>query len=81
MRGLPSLWNRGASASQITVTDIVIGLKRSWAIPFAYIAMIVEQGGRMDNFESEIKCPECGEVREDDDRVAAGLKCGSCAYA
>ena len=25
-------------------------------------------------------CPECGQPRPDDDRVAAGMKCGQCAY-
>lgn len=25
-------------------------------------------------------CPECHEKRPDDDRVAAGMKCGPCAY-
>ena len=35
----------------------------------------------MNNFESEIQCPECGEVRVDDDRLAAGMKCGVCSYA
>ena len=25
-------------------------------------------------------CPECGEIREGDERVLAGLKCGHCAY-
>jgi len=23
-------------------------------------------------------CPECGEVKPDDERVAAGMKCGEC---
>ena len=26
------------------------------------------------------QCPECGEPRPDDDRVAQGMKCGLCAY-
>lgn len=26
------------------------------------------------------RCGECGEIREGDDRVAAGMKCGHCAY-
>jgi len=26
-------------------------------------------------------CPECNEVRIDDARVQAGMKCGVCAYA
>ena len=25
-------------------------------------------------------CPECGEPREDDDRVEGGMKCGPCNY-
>ena len=25
-------------------------------------------------------CPECGEIREDDGRVKAGMKCSYCAY-
>lgn len=28
----------------------------------------------------EEMCPECEEHRPDDDRVAAGMKCGFCAY-
>ena len=40
----------------------------------------------MNNFESEIRCPECGEVRyasdgELDPRLLAGMKCAVCAYA
>ena len=81
MRVLPSLKNRGVYVSLITVTDIVIGLRRCWAIPFVCIAMIVVAEGLMDNFESEIQCPECDEVRVDDDRVKAGMKCGACSYA
>ena len=39
----------------------------------------------MNNFESEIQCPECGEVRYDeegnlDSRIQAGMKCTICAY-
>jgi len=30
--------------------------------------------------EIQSKCPECGEIRIDDDRVKAGMKCGFCAY-
>lgn len=26
------------------------------------------------------RCPECGEIREGDERVEAGMKCGACAY-
>ncbi len=26
-------------------------------------------------------CPECGKERPGDERVAAGMKCGICAYA
>lgn len=26
------------------------------------------------------RCPECQELRPDDDRVKAGMKCGVCAY-
>ena len=25
-------------------------------------------------------CPECGELKPDDDRVKNGMKCGQCAY-
>ena len=37
----------------------------------------------MDKSEDEIAwiCKECGERREDDARVEAGMKCGVCAYA
>ena len=35
----------------------------------------------MNNFESEKRCPECDEVRVDDDRVNAGMKGGVCSYA
>ena len=31
--------------------------------------------------ESVAICPECGLECPDDDRVAAGMKCGICAYA
>jgi len=28
-----------------------------------------------------LRCPECLQERPDDERVAAGMKCGNCAYA
>ena len=39
----------------------------------------------MTDFESEIKCPECDEIRRDengelDARTLAGMKCTICAY-
>ena len=27
------------------------------------------------------RCIECGEIRKDDPRVSAGMKCGFCAYS
>ena len=35
---------------------------------------------REDELANEsCQCPECGEPRPDDDRVANGMKCGLCA--
>lgn len=28
----------------------------------------------------KISCPECGNLDPDDDRIAAGMKCGPCSY-
>ena len=33
-----------------------------------------------DEEDTEWLCGECGEVRYEDARVEAGLKCGHCAY-
>ncbi len=55
---------------------------------FRLIASIVNKFGTENKIRTilelaskrNIICPECGEVRPDDERVKAGMKCFSCAY-
>jgi hypothetical protein len=35
---------------------------------------------RLDAYYPDGVCKECGEIRDEDARVAAGMKCGICAY-
>ena len=74
VRGCPHLHRRRDDIDRCDAREMTICVYENGKAPCEILQEIIEEW----RIELEI-CPECCQVRPDDDRVKAGMKCGFCA--